>query len=157
MKHSALMTVSISDTQLNNALPLRWVLRFIYCYAECRYAECRGAAYTTFFGWHLLSAVMKDLSDLNLSDSSLLTVKASKLFWKWLKSEQYESSDQLPCSGTNIIKHFTSALYECFVIFAPGWSFQPSLLFASKVGACPSEAPFRSSTVGWARGHTTKH
>jgi hypothetical protein len=38
------MTLSISNTQLNNSLPLYWVLlclvsRFINCYAECHYAE----------------------------------------------------------------------------------------------------------------------
>jgi len=42
------VTLSISDTQHNNALPLCWVLlcwvsRFIYYYAEFLYAECRGA------------------------------------------------------------------------------------------------------------------
>jgi hypothetical protein len=49
-------TISIRDTQHNGTqnnntqhwVPLCWVLRFIYCYAECRYAdchyaECRGA------------------------------------------------------------------------------------------------------------------
>ncbi len=30
----------------------------------------------------------------------------------------------------------------------PGKSFQPGLMFAGKAGACPSEAPFRCSTLG---------
>jgi hypothetical protein len=34
------VTLSINDTQHNNALPLCWVSQFINCYAECRYAEC---------------------------------------------------------------------------------------------------------------------
>ncbi len=32
-------TLSISNTQHNNALPLYWMSRFIYCYAECRDAD----------------------------------------------------------------------------------------------------------------------
>ena len=32
------VTVSLNDTQHNNALPLCWVSHFIYHYAECRYA-----------------------------------------------------------------------------------------------------------------------
>ncbi len=52
-KWSLHVTLSISDTQHNNALPLCWVslcwvLCFIYCYdeyhyVECHYAECRCA------------------------------------------------------------------------------------------------------------------
>jgi hypothetical protein len=38
----------ISDIQLNDTqqktLPLCLVSHFIYCYAECRYAECRGTS-----------------------------------------------------------------------------------------------------------------
>ncbi len=46
--HSPEMTLSINNTQHNNALPLCWVwscwvLRFIPSYAECRYAECHYA------------------------------------------------------------------------------------------------------------------
>jgi hypothetical protein len=42
------VTLSISDTQQNNILPLCRVSRFIYycaefCYAQCRYAKCRYA------------------------------------------------------------------------------------------------------------------
>jgi hypothetical protein len=42
------VTLSISDTQHNNALPLYWmslcsVSCFIYYYAECHHAECRYA------------------------------------------------------------------------------------------------------------------
>jgi hypothetical protein len=36
----------INGTQHSNnqyRVPLRWVLHFIYCYAECRYAECHYA------------------------------------------------------------------------------------------------------------------
>jgi len=35
-------------------------------------------------------------------------------------------------------------------MFVPGKPFQPSLMFASKAGAYPNEAPFRCSTLGWA-------
>ncbi len=42
------VTLSVNDTQHNNALPLCCMSRFIHYYAErhdaeCRYAECRGA------------------------------------------------------------------------------------------------------------------
>jgi len=40
--------LSVNDTRVNSALTLCWVslclmLRFSYCYAECRYAECHYA------------------------------------------------------------------------------------------------------------------
>jgi hypothetical protein len=41
--------------------------------------------------------------------------------------------------------------------FVPGKPFQPSLMFAGKVGAYPSEAPLSCSTLGWAPGLTHKH
>ena len=34
-------------------------------------------------------------------------------------------------------------------MFVPGKPFQPSLIFAGKAGAYPSEAPCRCSTLGW--------
>ncbi len=37
------MTVSINDTQRNNALLLCCVSHFIYYFAECHYAECHYA------------------------------------------------------------------------------------------------------------------
>jgi hypothetical protein len=42
----------MSDTELNDALPLCCESRFIYCYAECRYAECRNVVcrYAEFHG-----------------------------------------------------------------------------------------------------------
>jgi len=33
-------------------------------------------------------------------------------------------------------------------VFVPGKPFKPSLIFAGKAGAYPSEAPFRCSTLG---------
>ncbi len=55
------VTISISDTQHNNAQPLWWVSlcrvsHFIYCYDECHYGqchydECRGAKYSTCKIW----------------------------------------------------------------------------------------------------------
>ncbi len=36
-------TLSINDFQHNNTLTLRWVSRFICCYADCRYGECHYA------------------------------------------------------------------------------------------------------------------
>jgi hypothetical protein len=37
------MTLSKYDNPQNNFLPLCWVSRFNYYYAECHYAECRYA------------------------------------------------------------------------------------------------------------------
>jgi len=36
-------TLSISGAHYSNDLPLFWVSRLIYCYAECRYDECHYA------------------------------------------------------------------------------------------------------------------
>ncbi len=40
------------------------------------------------------------------------------------------------------------------LVFVPGKPFQPSLMFASKAEANPSEAPFRFSTLEWVPGLT---
>ncbi len=37
-------------------------------------------------------------------------------------------------------------------MFAPGKSFQDSIVFAGKAGAYPSEAPFKCSILEWAPG-----
>ncbi len=37
------MTLTISDIQHINDLPLIWVSHFIYYFSECHYAECRYA------------------------------------------------------------------------------------------------------------------
>ncbi len=54
------VTLSISDTQHNNALPLWWVSRFIYYYAEGRYAKCWGAiilpVFPIFYRWNAIIA-----------------------------------------------------------------------------------------------------
>jgi hypothetical protein len=56
-----------------------------------------------------------------------------------------------PRPGPNVIKLFTSVIYEClsqasvFVLLRP---FRASLMFVSKAGAYPCEAPFRCSTLG---------
>ncbi len=42
-------------------------------------------------------------------------------------------------------------------MFIPGRSFQPSIGFAGKAGACPSEAPFKCSALGQASGLAHKH
>jgi hypothetical protein len=72
MWHSALMTLSISDTRHNNALRLWWmslckVSRFIYCYAEyhdaeCDHAECYGAYKFAAWPSELYMVVINSLS-----------------------------------------------------------------------------------------------
>jgi hypothetical protein len=42
-------------------------------------------------------------------------------------------------------------------VFVPSWLFKHSLMFASNVTACTSEAPFRCSTLRLAPGLTHKH
>ncbi len=42
-------------------------------------------------------------------------------------------------------------------MFVPGKPFQPSLVFAGKNGAYPSEAPFSCSTLGYTPDLTHKH
>jgi hypothetical protein len=46
----------------------------------------------------------------------------------------------------NVIKLFTAVSYN--FSFVPGKPFQPSLMFAGKAGAYPSEVPFNYSTLG---------
>ncbi len=42
-----------NDTQHNLiTLPLCWMSRFIYCYAESRYAECRGASWCPYWSFN---------------------------------------------------------------------------------------------------------
>ena len=38
-------------------------------------------------------------------------------------------------------------------VLFPGKPFQPSIMFVSKAGAYPTEAPFRCSNLGWAAGN----
>jgi hypothetical protein len=45
-------------------------------------------------------------------------------------------------------KTFYGRNFRNKLVFAPGKPFQPSLMFAGKVGACPSEEPSRFSTLG---------
>ncbi len=48
---------------------------------------------------------------------------------------------------------FTALIYKCPVFApAPGIPFQPSLMFASKAEACPSEASIRRTILGQAHG-----
>ncbi len=48
-------------------------------------------------------------------------------------------------SGAKVIKRFTAVRYEFkkASVFAPGKHFQPSFLFAGKLGAYPNEETFR--------------
>jgi hypothetical protein len=51
--------------------------------------------------------------------------------------------------GPNVIKLFTDVIYEFSYyarVFVPSNPFQPSLMFADKARAYPSEPPFRYST-----------
>ncbi len=56
--------------------------------------------------------------------------------------------------GHNVYKTFYGrnlrivAIRYTLYVFIPGKLFQPSLMFAGKAGAYPSEAPFRCSTLG---------
>ncbi len=43
IQHTTLRTKGLFATLSITWVPLCWVLRFIYCYAECHYTECRGA------------------------------------------------------------------------------------------------------------------
>ncbi len=57
-------------------------------------------------------------------------------------------------------KHFFIVTYKWAQkarLFASGMIFQPSLMFASKAIAYPTEAPFRCSTLGEALALTHKH
>ncbi len=46
-------------------------------------------------------------------------------------------------------KKYMSVIYDFHnKVFVPGKPFQKSLMFVSKAGAYPSEAPFRFSTLG---------
>ncbi len=56
-------------------------------------------------------------------------------------------------------KTFYSHNWQIFIsrVLVHGKPFQPSLMFAGKARAYPSEAPFRCSTLGQARGLTHKH
>ncbi len=53
--------------------------------------------------------------------------------------------------GPNVIRLFMAVSYHFHNklehLFVPGKPFQTSLKFAGKVGAYPSEAPFRCSTL----------
>ncbi len=53
--------------------------------------------------------------------------------------------------------HGRKIFYNIDTVFVPGKPLQPSLVFAGKAGAYPSEAPFRYSTLGQATGLTYKH
>ncbi len=59
-----------------------------------------------------------------------------------------------------VIKLFTAVSYN-FSIYARAFitnkPFQPSLMFAGKAGAFPSEAPFKCSTLGLAPDFIHKH
>jgi hypothetical protein len=53
-------------------------------------------------------------------------------------------------NGANVIKPFKAVICHCsdlINVFAPGKPFQPSLIFAAKARAYPSEAPLRCSTL----------
>ncbi len=54
--------------------------------------------------------------------------------------------------GACTINLFTAVIYgfsyKASRVFVPGKPFQPSLMFADKARAYPSEAPFRCSTLG---------
>jgi hypothetical protein len=54
------------------------------------------------------------------------------------------------CPGANVIKLFTAVSYTFSLLvraYFTGKPFQPSLMFAGKTGAYPSEASFRCSTL----------
>ncbi len=56
LRHSALMTLSINDTQHSSIECHYAECHVFYCYAECnyaecRYAECRGAETNIGLGW----------------------------------------------------------------------------------------------------------
>ncbi len=62
--------------------------------------------------------------------------------------------------GPHAIKLFTSVIYEFCnkpECLSPGKLFRLSLMFAGKLRAYPSEAPFKCSTLGQAPGITCKH
>ncbi len=53
-----------------------------------------------------------------------------------------------------------SIIKECLykaISFFPGRPCEPNMIFAGKPRACPSEAPFRCSTLGYALGLAHKH
>ncbi len=63
------------------------------------------------------------------------------------------------CNGPSVVKLFLPVTYEFIkkLEFVPGRLPQPSLLFAGKAEAYPSESSVRFSTLGWTPGLTHKH
>ncbi len=50
-------------------------------------------------------------------------------------------------NGPYVMKLFTWVMHECSYKLVLGKLFQPCLMFVSKAGAYPREAPFKCSTL----------
>ncbi len=78
------------------------------------------------------------------------------------KDRAYTSESPFRCSTLGYApgrtyKHYTIQERLSRLLFALSKPFQPSLIFARKARAYPSEIPFRCSTPGYAPGRTLKH
>ncbi len=73
--------------------------------------------------------------------------KHSSLFARWIV-DQDEKDVGIDTKAVCYITVHVRNLLTYARVFVPGKPFKSGLMFAGSAGACPSEAPFRLSTLG---------
>jgi len=85
------VTFSINNAQHNNALPLCWILPFIYYYAECKYTECQYGRchYAECQYAECRGTIYKSLSSLG---SGACSVKLFGVMFKWCHDSKHNNT-----------------------------------------------------------------
>jgi hypothetical protein len=76
------VTLSVSDSQHNNALPIFWVSRFIYYYAECHYTKCHYAACRRA---EIVKCQFATIVSQTMIVIVFLTIRSKTLYYHFLK------------------------------------------------------------------------
>ncbi len=136
------VTFSINNAQHNNALPLCWILPFIYYYAECKYTECqygrchyaecqyaesRGTIYKSLFThgsgpctvkflvYHLIGAMTLSITTLSITTLSKMTLNLKGLCVALCISDCHQNNALLLCWVSLMLHVINSESHILFI------------------------------------------